>query len=96
MALFDWDEQKNLLNQMKHAVSFEEATTVFLDENALYKADIDHSDEEERFILLGISMFANLLVVIHCYRDEVGTIRIISARKATKNEERQYTEQLGR
>ena len=96
MALFDWDEQKNLLNQMKHAVSFEEATTVFLDENALYKADIDHSDEEERFILLGISMFANLLVVIHCYRDDVGTIRIISARKATKNEERQYTEQLGR
>ena len=96
MALFDWDEQKNLLKQMKHAVSFEEATTVFLDENALYKADIDHSDEEERFILLGISMFANLLVVIHCYRDEVGRIRIISARKATKNEERQYTEQLGR
>lgn len=94
MYSFDWDDRKNLLNQMKHNVSFEEASTVFLDENALLKSDPEHSDEEERFIILGFSLFANLLVVVHCYRDDDGLIRIISARKATKREERQYEKRI--
>jgi hypothetical protein len=95
MYSFDWDDQKNILNQLKHNVSFEEATTVFLDENALLKTDKDHSYDEERFIILGFSMFANLLVVVHCYRDDDEIIRIISARKATRREERQYEKETG-
>lgn len=89
---FEWDENKNTINKKKHNVSFEEAMTVFYDEEALLINDPEHSDEEERFILLGFSQRANLLVVCHCCRSSETVIRIISARKATKNESRQYYE----
>ena len=89
---FEWDESKNITNQKKHRISFEEAQTVFYDENALLIDDPDHSEEEERFILLGFSLKANLLVVCHCYRQSESVIRLISARKATKSETTTYTE----
>ena len=87
---FEWDENKNILNQTKHNVSFEEACTVFYDDQALIKDDPDHSQQEERFIILGASTRAHLLVVCHCYRCSDTTIRIISARRATRNETKQY------
>lgn len=87
---FEWDENKNKINQRKHRISFEEAKTVFYDEEALVIDDPDHSEYEERFIILGESNKANLLVVCHCYRVSETVIRIISARKATKNETIQY------
>lgn len=87
---FEWDENKNQINQQKHAVSFEEAKTVFYDENALLIDDPDHSKEEERFIILGLSSQAKLLVVCHCYRASETVIRIISARKATRRETQYY------
>ena len=87
---FEWDENKNRINKWKHNVSFEEAKTVFYDEEALVIDDPDHSEQEERFIILGQSNKANLLVVCHCYRVSDTIIRIISARKATKTETRQY------
>lgn len=87
---FEWDENKNLINKKKHNISFEEARTVFYDEDALLIDDPDHSETEERFIILGNSYAANLLVVCHCYRESETVIRIISARKATKNESKQY------
>ncbi len=87
---FQWDEKKNRANIIKHGVSFLEAMTAFDDDNALYKPDIDHSEDEERFILLGISKNLRLLVVCHCYRSSADVIRIISARKATKPEREQY------
>ena len=89
---FEWDEAKNQINQAKHGVSFEEAKTVFYDEEALIIDDPEHSQEEERFIILGLSNRANLLVVCHCYRVSDTVIRIISARKATKSESKQYEE----
>ena len=87
---FEWDENKNIANRKKHNISFEEAQTAFYDDNALLIDDPDHSEEEERFILLGFSHRANLLVVCHCYRQSESVIRIISARRATKNEEKAY------
>ena len=90
MIRFEWDENKNIANRKKHNISFEEAQTAFYDDNALLIDDPDHSEEEERFILLGFSFRAKLLVVCHCYRQSESVIRIISARKATKNEERAY------
>ena len=90
---FEWDENKNTINKRKHAVSFEEAETVFYDENGLLIPDPDHSMEEERFILLGFSFRARLLIVCHCLRGENNIIRIISARKATLRESRQYNNQ---
>ena len=87
---FAWDENKNSINKIKHRISFEEATSVFYDENALIISDPDHSEEEERFIILGLSARANLLIVCHCYREADSAIRIISARKATKKEEKAY------
>lgn len=92
MIRFEWDENKNQTNQRKHHISFEEAQTVFYDENALLIDDPEHSEEEERFIILGFSKKANLLVVCHCYRESETVIRIISARKATKTESRYYGE----
>ena len=92
MIRFEWDENKNLINIKKHGISFEEAKSVFYDPNALVRDDPDHSDVEERFIILGFSSEANMLVVSHCYRDSEEVIRLISARKATKNEEKQYHE----
>lgn len=74
----------------KHGVSFDEAITVFADERGRLIADPDHSDDEERFVLLGYSSALKLLVVCHCYRSAENTIRIISARKATKREAASY------
>ena len=87
---FEWDENKNSVNKEKHHISFEEASTVFYDENALVISDPDHSEKEERFIILGMSAAANLLVVCHCLRQSETVIRIISARKATRTESEQY------
>lgn len=88
---FSWDEQKNRLNQKKHGVSFEEAQSVFYDEDAVEFFDPDHS-EEDRFILLGLSLKLRTLVVCHCYRERESMIRIISARKATARERKYYEE----
>ena len=87
---FEWDRRKETANRKKHGVSFTEAKTAFYDENARVIADPDHSDEEDRFILLGLSSQLRLLVVCHCYREDVDTIRIISARKAARSEQREY------
>ncbi len=92
MLSFEWDPNKDLINRRKHGVSFEEAATVFQDVNALVIDDPEHSEKEERFIILGYSLRAYLLVVCHCYRASESIIRIISARKATTNETRQYHE----
>lgn len=92
----EWDGTKSRSNKRKHGVSFEEAATVFGDENALLRADPDHSAEEERFLLLGLSAAIRILVVVHCYPEAAGTIRIISARKATKSERAQYQRRLRR
>ncbi len=87
---FEWDEQKNEINKKKHRISFEEARSVFYDDAALVIDDPEHSEEEDRFIILGMSTQANLLVVCHCYRASDTVIRIISARKATRTESRFY------
>ena len=87
---FDWDKEKNIANQKKHEIPFEEAQTVFIDENALMIHDPDHSDDEDRFILLGLSASIRLMVVCHCYRENYDIIRIISARKATRIEQKRY------
>lgn len=87
---FEWDERKAAANRKKHGVSFEEAKSAFYDERAKLIDDPDHSDEEDRFILLGLSSALRLLVVCHCYRSEKGVIRIISARKATTKEMKSY------
>ena len=86
MIDFSWDEHKNKSNYTKHGISFDEARSVFLDDNARLISDPDHSSKEERFILLGMSQKINILIVIHCYKENESNIRIISARKATKNE----------
>ena len=94
MALqFEWDARKEALNRKKHGVPFSEAATVFGDSRSLTVADPDHSLEEDRFVLLGLSYRERLLVVVHTERGD--TIRIISARKATKTERRQYGEVRG-
>lgn len=87
---FDWNEEKASANLEKHGVSFEEAQTAFKDYNALRIYDPDHSDDEERFVLLGLSSKLRILVVCHCYRENDDLIRIISARKATKQESVTY------
>ncbi len=87
---FEWDPRKDRLNHKKHGVAFGEAETVFLDERGLFMADPQHSAEEDRFILLGLSASLRLLLVCHCYRETDEVIRIISARKATSSERAQY------
>lgn len=87
---FEWDEKKASANLKKHGVSFEEARTVFFDEQAKLIDDPDHSDDEERFVLMGLSSSLRVLVVCHCYRDAGNVIRIISARKATTTESKFY------
>lgn len=87
---FEWDENKNRENIRKHGVSFEEAQTVFLDENAMRFFDPDHSQDEDRFIMLGLSFKLRVLVVCHCYRKNDTVIRIVSARKADKHEAKNY------
>jgi uncharacterized DUF497 family protein len=89
---FEWDSHKAALNFKKHGVSFHEAQTVFYDEFAVQFYDDEHSSEEERFILLGMSSKANLLIVCHCEREAGDVVRIISARPATKSEARHYSQ----
>ena len=87
---FVWDIAKANANKLKHGVSFEEAQAVFQDSYALRIFDPDHSDDEDRFILLGLSSASRILVVCHCYRENDVLIRIISARKATRRESSTY------
>ena len=87
---FSWDDRKARENLRKHGVSFEEATTAFADEKARLKHDPEHSRGEDRFILLGFSAKLRMLVVAHAYRQAETEVRVISARKATRNERKQY------
>ena len=87
---FAWDRRKARANAAKHGVSFEEAQSVFLDENARLIDDPDHSSDEDRFLLLGFSYQARCLIVSHCYREADSVIRLISARCATAREEQMY------
>lgn len=89
---FEWNERKNDSNRRKHGVSFEDAETAFADENALYLVDPDHSDEEERYLLLGLSASVRVLIVSHAYRSRESIIRIISARLANRRERAQYVQ----
>jgi uncharacterized DUF497 family protein len=88
--IFEWDNEKNRINQKKHSISFEEAKSVFYDDNAIQFWDEDHSEAEDRFLLLGRSSNMRILLILHCYRKQESVIRIISARKATKNERKHY------
>ena len=90
---FEWDERKSHANEKKHRVSFSEAQSVFYDENALLIPDPDHSDDEARFVLLGLSTSFQTLVVCHCYRESDEVIRIISARRANRSEQTTYRRQ---
>jgi uncharacterized DUF497 family protein len=87
---FEWDEGKDASNQKKHGVSFDEARTVFFDERAKLIDDPEHSEDEDRFILMGVSSSLRVLVVCHCYRNAGNVIRMISARKATTTESKFY------
>lgn len=91
---FDWDKNKATSNLVKHKISFEEAQSVFDDDFARLIPDPDHSENEERFILLGLSCSLKVLVVVHCYKDKENIIRLVSARKATKPESKIYKEYL--
>ena len=93
--LFEWDESKNRADKRKHGVSFEEAQTVFLDESAIRFFDPDHSTEEDRFLMLGISIHLRVLVMCHCFRVDDSLIRIISARKANRKEAGTYRDYRG-
>ena len=87
----EWDENKNISNQRKHKIAFEEARSVFYDESARLIHDPDHSDVEDRYILMGLSSELRILIVVHIYKENDEIIRIISARKATKNEIQYYS-----
>lgn len=86
----EWDDEKEKINIRKHGIAFDEARTVFYDENAIQFFDPDHSEKEDRFILLGISFKLRILVVCHCVRESETVIRLFSARKADRDEEREY------
>ena len=88
--IFEWDSEKDRTNQKKHGVSFEEAKSVFYDDSAIQFWDKDHSDVEDRFLLLGRSSKMRILLIVHCFREPESVIRIISVRKATKAESKQY------
>lgn len=90
MIKFEWDPRKDAANQKKHGVSFAEAQSVFFDDYAVQFYDEEHSGKEDRFIMLGMSLFSRVLVVCHCERDSGEIIRIISARKATYAERMHY------
>ncbi len=90
MYLFTWDENKNQVNKRKHGIDFNEAITVFLDEQAIMFDDPEYSGGKDMFLLLGISYDANVLIVCYCYREKDAVIRIISARKATQKEKSYY------
>jgi uncharacterized DUF497 family protein len=87
---FEWDDRKKRANIKKHGISFDEARMVFYDENAIQFIDPDHSEDEDRFILLGMSLKLRILVVCHCFRESETVVRIISARKADRDEENEY------
>jgi len=87
---FSWNDRKNKTNKKKHGISFEEAQTIFFDENVVEFFDPDHSESENRFIMLGLSYRLRVLVVCHCFRESESEIRIVSARKATKKEQKMY------
>ena len=89
-TFFSWDDDKNKSNIRKHGVSFNEAATVFSDDNAILVKDEEHSDYEERFIIIGISKNSRILVVCHCCRENESVIRLISARKANNKENELY------
>lgn len=91
---FEWDEAKAKSNLIKHGVSFDEAKSVFDDDFARVIYDETHSKNEERFVILGMSKKLRILVVVHCLRQDGLTVRLISARKATQNEQNQYKEFL--
>jgi uncharacterized DUF497 family protein len=88
---FEWDPSKNSANQRKHGIGFVEASTVFADEHALLIDDPEHSGDEDRFVLLGLSSNLRTLVICHCYRESDAVIRIISARKASRKERDFYS-----
>jgi hypothetical protein len=90
MLSFDWDQQKARSNLARHGVGFSEAVTVFYDEHALQFFDEANSQDEDRYIMLGLSHKLRILLVVHCERDNGRTIRIISARKATPKERAHY------
>jgi len=87
---FEWDARKSKTNLSRHGVSFEEASSAFLDEHGILIDDPDHSEDEDRFVLLGLSATLRLLVVCHCHREEGEVIRLISARKADRAEHGDY------
>jgi len=87
---FEWEPRKASANLKKHGISFEEAKSVFYDESARVISDPDHSEDEDRFILLGVSLSLRVILVCHCYRSEGNVVRIISARKATPKESKAY------
>ena len=87
---FEWDSNKAQTNERKHGISFEAAETAFYDRNARVSYDPDHSQDEDRYLLLGMSESVGLIVVCHVYRENDTCIRIISARRATKTEQQQY------
>jgi uncharacterized protein len=91
MIEFEWDPRKDRSNQKKHGVSFKEAHSVFFDDHAIQFFDDEHSEDEARFIMLGMSIESRVLVVCHCERETGNVIRIISARKATKSERKYYS-----
>ncbi len=90
MVEFEWNPAKNKANLKRHGVSFEEAKSVFYDDYAVQFYDENHSEQEDRFLLLGISNRSKLLMIVHCERDNGNKIRLISARKATSNESTYY------
>lgn len=90
MLRFEWDPIKDAMNRRKHGVSFEEAASVFYDEFARIIQDSEHSQDEDRFVLLGMSAGSRLLIVCHCYRENDRVIRMFSARKANKKEAAEY------
>ena len=89
-SLYEWDVEKEKINIQKHGISFHEAATVFLDPFVVERYDFKHSNNEDRFIAIGTSEKLNLLIVCHCYRGNGDIVRIISARKATKSENKLY------
>ena len=92
MIRFEWDENKNVSNQKKHDVAFEDAKTVFYDDYAILFDDPEHSAEEERFLIIGLAESNGICIVSHCYRESDNIIRLISARRATKAEKATYQE----
>jgi len=92
---FEWDKKKERINIKKHGISFEEASSAFYDEKAIQFFDPDHSEDEDRFILLGISFKLRILVVCHCFRESETVVRLVSARKADRDEQKEYWRRIG-